>query len=352
RLTGQDVERGTFSHRHAVVHCQETNEMHTPLNHLAKSVNPSLPTSRLTPTPEAQAKLTVCNSILSEFGVLGFEMGYSLENPNSLILWEAQFGDFANGAQVMLDQFIAAGEDKWLRQSGLTLLLPHGYDGQGAEHSSCRMERFLQMSDCDPDQVPELGFENRMQIQHCNWQVVNCTTAANYYHVLRRQVHREFRKPLVVVAPKRLLRQKAACSSIDDMGPGTLFVRVYSEASFCDRLILCTGQLYYDLVEEREKARNMRTHFFGVGRKDIAIVRVEQLTPFPFDRVAEEVAQYPEAEVCWVQEEPKNMGAWTFVKPCIETASRELNGKEKRPGYIGRPTAAAPATGLSKARKK
>ncbi|CAB1118858.1 unnamed protein product [Ectocarpus sp. CCAP 1310/34] len=190
RLTGQDVERGTFSHRHAVLHDQETNETHTPLNHLAKSCIPSLPISDMSTAPDAQAKFTVRNSILSEFGVLGFEMGYSLENPNALCLWEAQFGDFANGAQVgsvIFDQFISSGEDKWLRQSGLTVLLPHGYDGQGAEHSSCRMERFLQMSDCDPEHVPGMKHETRMQIQQCNWQVINCTTAANYYHALRRQ---------------------------------------------------------------------------------------------------------------------------------------------------------------------
>eukprot|EP00904_Undaria_pinnatifida_P004984 jgi/Undpi1/1615/HiC_scaffold_11.g05005.m1 len=349
RLTGQDVERGTFSHRHAVLHDQETNETHTPLNHLAKSCIPSLPKSvGISTAPEAQAKFTVRNSILSEFGVLGFEMGYSLENPNALCLWEAQFGDFANGAQVMFDQFISAGEDKWLRQSGLTVLLPHGYDGQGAEHSSCRMERFLQMSDCDPEFVPSMVHETRMQIQRCNWQVLNCTTAANYYHALRRQVHREFRKPLIVVAPKKLLRLKAACSDLSAMGEDTMFMRVIPEANpevynnqeAVTRLILCCGQFYYDLVAEREKS----------GRSDIAIARVEQVSPFPFDKVAKQTKRYPNAEVCWVQEEPKNMGAWSFVRPCIKTASRKLNNEEKKPRYIGRPTAAAPATGLSKAR--
>jgi 2-oxoglutarate dehydrogenase E1 component len=264
RLTGQDVERGTFSHRHAVLHCQETNEQYTPLNHVAKSVNPAMPLGNMgVGYLESQAKFTVRNSILSEFGVLGFEMGYSLENPNALVIWEAQFGDFANGAQVMIDQFICAGEDKWMRQSGLTMLLPHGYDGQGAEHSSCRLERFLQMCDDDPDHVPELGFENRMQIQHCNWQVVNITTPSNYYHVLRRQVHREFRKPLVVASPKKLLRFKLASSSLDEMGPGTLFKRVISEEDEevvaepekVKKLLFCSGQIYYDLLMERQKVR-------------------------------------------------------------------------------------------------
>ncbi|CAM9932887.1 unnamed protein product [Pylaiella littoralis] len=348
RLTGQDVERGTFSHRHAVLHDQETNETHTPLNHLAKSCIPSLPKSVINTAPDVQAKFTVRNSILSEFGVLGFEMGYSLENPNSLCLWEAQFGDFANGAQVMFDQFISSGEDKWLRQSGLTVLLPHGYDGQGAEHSSCRLERFLQMSDCDPEHVPSMKHETRMQIQHCNWQVLNCTTAANYYHALRRQVHREFRKPLIIVAPKKLLRLKAACSDLSAMGQDTMFMRVIPEDEILNnpgavtRLILCTGQIYYDLEAEREKA----------GRTDIAIARVEQLSPFPFDKVAKQTKLYPDAEVCWVQEEPKNMGAWSFVRPCIKTSSRKLNSVEKRARYIGRPTGAAPATGHSKLHAK
>jgi 2-oxoglutarate dehydrogenase E1 component len=261
-------------------------------------------------------------------------------------LWESQFGDFSNGAQVMIDQFISAGEDKWLRQSGLTLLLPHGYDGQGAEHSSCRIERFLQMCDDDPDTVPQLAFEQRMQIQRANWQVVNCSTPANYYHVLRRQVHREFRKPLIIASPKKLLRFKAANSSIDEMGPGTMFQRVLAEESSdivtdpsnVKKLIFCSGQIYYDLAQEREK----------IGRKDIAIARMEQIAPFPFDRIGEETAKYPGATVYWVQEEPKNMGAYSYVMPRIMTATRELNNVEKRPIYIGRSTSAAPATGMSK----
>jgi 2-oxoglutarate dehydrogenase E1 component len=228
RLTGQDVQRGTFSHRHAVVKDQETEAEYTPLNSLAKVVSMSAPLDELR-LPDTQAKLTVRNSILSEFAVLGFEHGYSLENPNALILWEAQFGDFINGAQVMLDQFIAAGEDKWLRQSGLVLLLPHGYDGQGAEHSSCRLERYLQMVEEDPHYIPPMGPDERTQIQKTNWQIVNITTPANYFHCLRRQVHRDFRKPMIVVSPKNLLRNKRCVSALEDMGPGTGFRRAFDE---------------------------------------------------------------------------------------------------------------------------
>ena len=228
RLTGQDVQRGTFSHRHAVVKDQETEEEYTPLNSLARVLSMSAPLEELR-LPDTQAKLTVRNSILSEFALLGFEHGYSLENPNALVLWEAQFGDFVNGAQVMLDQFIAAGEDKWLRQSGLTMLLPHGYDGQGAEHSSCRVERYLQMVEEDPHHIPPMGRDERTQIQKANWQIVNCSTPANYFHCLRRQIHRDFRKPMIVVAPKNLLRLKRCVSALEDMGPGTMFHRTFDE---------------------------------------------------------------------------------------------------------------------------
>ena len=227
RITGQDVQRGTFSHRHAVVKDQNTEEDYTPLNFIAKRMDPSVPKEEMT-GKDTQAGFTCRNSILSEFAVLGFELGYSLENPNALVLWEAQFGDFVNGAQVMIDQFISSGEDKWMRQSGLVMLLPHGYDGQGAEHSSCRLERFLQLVDEDPHFVPPMMRDERMQIQKCNWQVVNCTTPANYFHCLRRQIHRDFRKPLVVVSPKNLLRHKRCVSKLEDMGPGTTFkVRFY-----------------------------------------------------------------------------------------------------------------------------
>lgn len=306
RLSGQDVQRGTFSHRHAVLIDQKTMDTYTPLNNLAKFVQPSAPLNKQSHAPDIQAAFTCRNSILSEYGVLGYEMGYSLENPNILPLWEAQFGDFVNGAQIMIDQFISAGEDKWLRQSALTLLLPHGYMGQGAEHSSCRMERFLQQVDEDPDIVPPMGENERMQIQKTNWQVVNCTTTANYYHVLRRQIHRDFRKPLVLVTTKNLLREKKSSSTLQEMGEGTRFFRVYGEvnkdisnnAPNVRRVIMCSGKIYYELAEEREKR----------GIKDIAIIRVEQLAPFPFDKIAKECALYKNAEVVWCQEEPKNMG--------------------------------------------
>jgi 2-oxoglutarate dehydrogenase E1 component len=222
RITGQDVQRGTFSHRHAVVKDQNTEQEYTPLNHIAKRMDPSVPKEQMT-SEDTQAGFIARNSILSEFAVLGFELGYSLENPNALILWEAQFGDFVNGAQIIIDQFLSAGEDKWLRQSGLVMLLPHGYDGQGAEHSSCRVERFLQQVDEDPHFIPELSHNERQQIQKCNWQVVNCTTPASYFHCLRRQLHRDFRKPLIVVSPKNLLRNRRCVSSIDEMGPTTTF---------------------------------------------------------------------------------------------------------------------------------
>jgi len=349
RLTGQDVQRGTFSHRHAVVKCQETDEEHTPLNSLAKVLNMSAPLEELR-LPDTQAKLTVRNSILSEFAVLGFEHGYSLENPNALVLWEAQFGDFVNGAQVMLDQFIAAGEDKWLRQSGLTMLLPHGYDGAGAEHSSCRVERYLQMVEEDPHHIPPMGHDERTQIQKVNWQIVNCSTPANYFHVLRRQINRDFRKPMVVLAPKNLLRNKRAVSSLEDMGPGTMFHRAFDEADENIRnnpgdvktLVFCTGQIYYELHGEREK----------LGRNDVAIVRLEQIAPFAWDKVARYCAKYDNAEIVWAQQEPKNMGAYAYVAPRMMTATREINENEKRPRYVGRMVSSAPATGMGKIHKK
>lgn len=345
RITGQDVQRGTFSHRHAVVKDQNTEEEHTPLNHVAMRLDPSAPKEELT-RPDTQAGFTCRNSILSEFGVLGFEHGYSLENPNALILWEAQFGDFVNGAQIMIDQFITAGEDKWLRQSGLVMLLPHGYDGQGAEHSSCRIERFLQQVDEDPHYIPRLSREERLQIQRSNMQIVNVTTPANYFHCLRRQIHRDFRKPLVVCSPKNLLRHKRCVSKLEDMAPGTEFQRVIDEqdetinskADGVKTLVFCTGQIYYELLAEREKR----------GRDDVALVRLEQIAPFAFDLVAENVKRYPNAEVVWAQQEPKNMGAAQYVTPRIMTATREINKDEKRPRYVGRPVSAAPATGMSK----
>ena len=329
RLTGQDVERGTFSHRHAKITDQDTGEKYCSLNHIA----------------DHQAKIVVRNSILSEFAVLGFEHGYSLENPNSLVLWEAQFGDFVNGAQVMIDQFIASGEDKWMRQCGMVMLLPHGYDGQGAEHSSCRVERFLQAVDDDEDVIPENMEEDyRNQIQHHNLQIVNCSTPANYFHVLRRQVHRQFRKPLVVVAPKSLLRDKRCTSTLDEFDVSTKFQRVLPEqdqeiisnARKVRRLIFCTGKVYYDLLDERTKNKI----------NDVAIVRLEQIAPFPFDRVREKMIQFSYADVMWCQEEPKNMGCWSYVAPRLTTCFKDLLDVEIKPRYCGRSPSAAPATGL------
>jgi 2-oxoglutarate dehydrogenase E1 component len=345
RITGQDVQRGTFSHRHAVVKDQRTEEEYTPLNHIAARMDPSAPMDDLS-RHDTQAGFTARNSILSEFAVLGFEHGYSLENPNSLVIWEAQFGDFVNGAQILIDQFISAGEDKWLRQSGLVMLLPHGFDGQGAEHSSCRIERFLQQVDEDPHYVPKMAYDDRMQIQRCNWQIVNCSTPANYFHCLRRQIHRDFRKPLVVASPKNLLRHKRCVSTLEDMGPGKHFRRVYGEQDQQIRnnpdnvktLVFCSGQIYYELIAERERR----------GVTDVAIVRLEQIAPFAFDRVAYIASHYKNAEIVWAQQEPKNMGCYAYVNPRIMTATRELNKEEKRARYVGRGVSAAPATGMAK----
>ncbi|HYC06144.1 MAG TPA: 2-oxoglutarate dehydrogenase E1 component [Azospirillaceae bacterium] len=310
RLSGQDVGRGTFSHRHSVLVDQSTEEKYIPLNHIRPG----------------QANYEVIDSPLSEAGVLGFEYGFSLAEPHALVLWEAQFGDFVNGAQVVIDQFISSGESKWLRMSGLVMLLPHGFEGQGPEHSSARIERFLQQSGED------------------NWQIVNCTTPANYYHVLRRQVRRDFRKPLVVFTPKSLLRHKQCVSPLDMFTNGQTFHRVlYEDVQLAApekirRVVLCTGKVYYDLFAERE-AR---------GVNDIAIIRLEQLYPFPAKALAQELAKYPNADVVWCQEEPANMGAWFFVDRRVEAVLTELGHKAGRPKYAGRAEAAAPATGLLK----
>eukprot|EP01098_Paradermamoeba_levis_P004044 TRINITY_DN1770_c0_g1_i4.p2 TRINITY_DN1770_c0_g1~~TRINITY_DN1770_c0_g1_i4.p2 ORF type:complete len:1018 (-),score=360.70 TRINITY_DN1770_c0_g1_i4:247-3300(-) len=343
RLSGQDVERGTFSHRHAVWHDQKTNFKYVPLNAISSN----------------QAKYTVCNSSLSEFGVLGFEFGYSLESPNQLIMWEAQFGDFANGAQVIMDQFFAACEAKWKNQCGLVLLLPHGYEGQGAEHSSAKLERFLQLHDSDPTHIPEMG-ENTKQIQESNFQVAYCTTPANYFHLLRRQIHRDFRKPLVVMSPKSLLKHRLAVSDLSEFALGgaqNRFLRVIGETSpqmvgpnEVRKAVFCSGKVYYDLLENREK-RNV---------KDIVLIRVEQIAPFPFDLILDELKRYPNAEVVWAQEEPMNMGAWSFVAPHFKTSVLSiLAEKGVKPQqqhehpwgcgdikYIGRDPAASPATGF------
>ena len=315
RLSGQDVERGTFSQRHAVVIDQENEQRYTPLNSIR----------------EGQANIEIINSMLSEEAVLGFEYGYSLAEPNSLVLWEAQFGDFANGAQVVIDQFIASGERKWLRMSGLVMLLPHGYEGQGPEHSSARLERYLQ--GCAED----------------NMQVANCTTPANYFHILRRQLKRDFRKPLVLMTPKSLLRHKRAVSPLDMLSDGSTFHRILwdhaehegSEIKLVRddkirRVVLCSGKVYYDLLEEREKR----------GLNDIYLLRVEQLYPFPLKALATEMARFRNAEVIWCQEEPKNMGAWSFVEPYLEWVLGQANASVRRPRYVGRPASASTAVGL------
>jgi 2-oxoglutarate dehydrogenase E1 component len=270
--------------------------------------------------------------MLSEEAVLGFEYGYSLAEPNALVLWEAQFGDFANGAQVVFDQFISSGERKWLRMSALVCLLPHGYEGQGPEHSSARLERYLQM--CAED----------------NMQVANCTTPANYFHILRRQLKREIRKPLILMTPKSLLRHKRAVSRLDEMGPETSFHRVlYDDAQLLEdqkiklvaddrirRVIMCSGKIYFDLYEEREKR----------GINDIYLLRIEQLYPWPHKVLIQELCRFPQAEMVWCQEEPLNMGAWSFVQLNIERALEFIEAKERRVRYAGRPPSAATATGL------
>ena len=310
RLSGEDVQRGTFSHRHAVLVDQNTQAEYVPLNNIK----------------EGQAQFAAFNSLLSEFGVLGYEYGYSLSDPRSLVLWEAQFGDFANGAQVIFDQFIASGETKWLRMSGLVMLLPHGYEGQGPEHSSARLERYLQLC------------------AERNMQVCNITTPANYFHALRRQLKRNFRKPLVVMTPKSLLRHKLAVSSLAEMEQGTHFRFVYPEADAIAapdkvrRVVLSTGKVYYDLLQERRDA----------GAKDVALLRLEQLYPFPARTLAAELAKYPNADVVWCQEEPENMGAWQFLDRRIEAVLAGLGGKAKRPSFVGRREAASPATGLAR----
>ena len=312
RLSGQDSGRGTFSHRHCVLIDQDNEERYFPLSEIR----------------EKQAAFEVMDSPLSEAGVLGFEYGYSLADPQTLVLWEAQFGDFANGAQVIIDQFIASGESKWLRMCSVVMLLPHGFEGQGPEHSSARLERYLQL--CAED----------------NLQVVNCTTPANYFHALRRQMRRNFRKPLIVMAPKSLLRHKLVVSTLADMGPGTRFRRVLPETGSLvadakvRRVVLCTGKVYYDLLQARQDQ--------GIG--DVAIIRMEQMYPFPRKGLKLQLARYPAAEVVWCQEEPANMGAWTFVQPRIEYVMEGLteNPGGARPRYVGRQAAASPATGLLK----
>jgi len=308
RLSGQDCERGTFSQRHSVLIDQETEKRYTPLRHISPD----------------QARFEVINSMLSEEAVLGFEYGYSLAEPNALVAWEAQFGDFANGAQVVFDQFISSAERKWLRMSGLVCLLPHGYEGQGPEHSSARLERFLQL--CAED----------------NWQVANCTTPANYFHILRRQLHRAFRKPLILMTPKSLLRHKRVVSRLDEMGPGTTFHRVLWDDTFkkseseIKRVVLCSGKVYYDIADARDAAEQLDTY----------VMRLEQLYPFPARALITELGRFPNADIIWCQEEPKNMGSWTFIEPNINWVLDRLSPAGRRVRYTGRSASASTATGL------
>ena len=317
RLSGQDSVRGTFSHRHSGLVDQKTEETYFPLRNLGR----------------AQAHFEVLDSALSEEAVLGFEYGFSLTDPDTLTIWEAQFGDFVNGAQVVIDQFICSGERKWLRMCGLVMLLPHGYEGQGPEHSSARLERFLQL--CAED----------------NMQVVNVTTPANYFHALRRQLLREYRKPLIVMAPKSLLRHKRAVSTLADMTSGTGFHRVMIDGAEagCDvggvtlksdteikRVIVCSGKVYFDLIEQRAKS----------GRQDVYILRLEQFYPWPLKSLTNELTRFKNAELVWCQEEPKNMGGWQFVDPWLELSLERMSIKAKRARYVGRPASASTAAGL------
>ena len=326
RLSGQDCGRGTFSQRHSHVIDQETEERYTPLNNLGGD----------------QARYEVIDSMLSEEAVLGYEYGYTLSAPNSLVMWEAQFGDFTNGAQVIIDQFISSSERKWLRMSGLVMLLPHGYEGQGPEHSSARLERYLQQ--CAED----------------NMQVANCSTPANYFHILRRQIHRGFRKPLILMTPKSLLRHKRCISPLAEFSEGSSFHRVlWDDADMTvregrsdvatgraeipltsddkiRRVVLCSGKVYYDLLEAREERKI----------DDVYLLRVEQFYPFPAKSVIDELKRFDNADVVWCQEEPKNMGAWSFVEPYLEFCLEKSNTKSARARYAGRAASASTATGL------
>ncbi len=320
RLAGQDCTRGTFSQRHSAFIDQTTEERHYPLNHIRAG----------------QARYEVIDSMLSEYAVLGFEYGYSLAEPNALVMWEAQFGDFANGAQIMFDQFINSGERKWLRMSGLVCLLPHGFEGQGPEHSSARLERFLQNSAED------------------NWIVANCSTPANYFHILRRQIHRSFRKPLILMTPKSLLRHPMCISDAEDFTTGSTFHRVLwddAQKGHSDlklkpdakikRVVICSGKVYYDLLAERDKR----------GQDDTYLLRLEQFYPFPAMSMVKELERFKNAEVIWCQEEPKNQGGWSFVEPNLEWVLTRIGAKSKRATYAGRAASASPATGLASRHK-
>jgi 2-oxoglutarate dehydrogenase E1 component len=316
RLSGQDSGRGTFSQRHAVLRNQDNHQRYIPLNNISGT----------------QKNFEIIDSLLSELAVLGFEFGYSLSEPETLVLWEAQFGDFANGAQIIIDQFISSGESKWGRASGLVLLLPHGYEGQGPEHSSARLERFLQL--CAGENI----------------QVVNCTTPSNYFHVLRRQMHREFRKPLVIMTPKSLLRHKKCVSNISEFSKKSTFHRVLEDDAYLNiknllelkkrdakikKVIMCSGKIYYDLIEAREKYKNDKVTF----------IRIEQLYPFPVKTLANILKRYSKAEFIWCQEEPKNMGAWNTVRNYIDRTLEIVNLGDKSVKYVGRKAASSTATG-------
>ena len=308
RLSGQDTGRGTFSQRHAVLYDQINEKRFVPLRHFIKQ----------------QGYFEIIDSFLSEYGVLGFEYGYSQSDPNTLVVWEAQFGDFANGAQTIIDQFITTGERKWLRMSGLTLLLPHGHEGQGPEHTSSRLERFLQM--CAEDNI----------------QVVNCTSPANYFHILRRQLHRNFRKPLIILTPKSTLRHKNNVSNKDYFINGSTFHRVLrneitkEKEKKINRIIICSGKLYFELQD----------HIEQLQKDNVFILRLEQIYPFPYDVFSKELKRFINCEVIWCQEEPKNMGAYGFVKRRIESVMKQINMKQEKLLYIGRRAAASPATGV------
>ena len=316
RLSGQDSGRGTFSQRHAVLRNQDNHQRYIPLNNITPS----------------QKNFEIIDSLLSELAVLGFEFGYSLSEPETLVLWEAQFGDFANGAQIIIDQFISSGESKWGRASGLVMLLPHGYEGQGPEHSSARLERFLQL--CAGENI----------------QVVNCTTPSNYFHVLRRQMHREFRKPLIIMTPKSLLRHKKCVSNISEFLKKSTFHRVLEDDAYTktnnllelkkrddkiDKVVMCSGKIYYDLIEAREKLKV----------DNVTFVRIEQLYPFPAKTLANILKRYSKAEFIWCQEEPKNMGAWNTVRNYIDRTLEIVNFGDKSVKYVGRKASSSTATG-------
>jgi len=308
RLSGQDTGRGTFSQRHSVLYDQINEKRFVPLRHFTKK----------------QGYFEIIDSFLSEYGVLGFEYGYSQSDPKTLVIWEAQFGDFANGAQTIIDQFITTGERKWLRMSGLTLLLPHGHEGQGPEHTSSRLERFLQM--CAEDNI----------------QVANCTSPANYFHILRRQLLRNFRKPLIILTPKSTLRHKKNVSSKDYFINGSTFHRVLrneitkEEEKKINRIIICSGKLYFELQD----------HIEQLQKQNVFILRLEQIYPFPYDVFSKELKRFTDCEVLWCQEEPKNMGAYGFVKRRIESVMKDTNMKQEKLLYVGRRAAASPATGV------